>query len=189
MNGLTITTRLMKCHHHKLCTFLRHFIWIIGNIYFGNGDKNLNWHEIVTHISYDSRWLTSVDVHIKLIKCGNTTIISKIYMHFLSVNEVDQFKAEIIGLFKHIHNVRSCKPATGLWRNNNNTPVANCYNSWSWQFICILGGKTGRENQFLTWEWSDKLLRNYPIVKVLTVKLCLKRLNCTLSRISNAPIP
>ena len=59
-------------------------------------------------------------------------------MQFLYVNGVGQFKEEIIGLFKHIPKVRSCKHATGLrlylWRDDKSTTIRNfitihCYDN------------------------------------------------------------
>ena len=68
-------------------------IWVIGNIYLGNGDENINWHEIVqTYYMTVADWL--------LLTCMSNSlkgkiIISKYYMQFLYVNEMGQFKSAI----------------------------------------------------------------------------------------------
>ena len=127
-NGLTITTRLLKCHHRKLCTF-RHFIWITANIYFGNEDENINWYEIVhTHYMTVADWLL-----LTCISLNGIIVIWKYYMQFLYLMRWANLKARMIGMFKHMHKFRSCKPATGfrvyLCCNDKSTSIENCHNN------------------------------------------------------------
>ena len=109
-----------------------------------------------TYILYDSRWLTCVGMHVQLLKVYYHI---KIYTHFLHVNKAGHFKSGNDRTVKYILKVRSCKATTALmlslWPDDYSTSVTNIVKT-----IHQFAGLIVRENQFLKWEWSDKLLRN-----------------------------